>query len=215
MIAREYKSSSDDSSDDESTLGKKHEHDNNENFQHYGEMKWCCSASHSKQQCYEWKNHQSWSDDDNDYSLLDLLVKPREKVEDDLEDEDNKSLPDLILKAMLPRVAMPESDDSDDESDDEKEGQEKAFLSKAADKVSEKDIQGRITKNTWIGDTGASCHMMNTDVSMYDVKKISSPVTVGDGRTMTATKIGKWKSTIVQVDGSTQDIILENAGCLY
>ena len=52
-----------------------------------------------------------------------------------------------------------------------------------------------MTKITWIGDTGASCHMTNEYSTMFETHKISSPVKFGDGATMTATKIGKWKGT--------------------
>jgi hypothetical protein len=62
----------------------------------------------------------------------------------------------------------------------------------------------KLTKDTWIGDTGASCHMTNDDTGMYEVKTIDDEITVGNGKPMKATKIGKIKMEIIQVDGSTR-----------
>jgi hypothetical protein len=66
----------------------------------------------------------------------------------------------------------------------------------------------KISATTWLGDTGASCHLTNSDEGMYDVQMIKSPVKIGSGKSMTATKIGKKRMTVIQKDGSTQDIIL-------
>jgi hypothetical protein len=44
---------------------------------------------------------------------------------------------------------------------------------------------------------------------MFDVKVIKSPVKVGrSGKLLTATKIGKKKMTVIQKDGSTNNIVL-------
>ena len=67
-----------------------------------------------------------------------------------------------------------------------------------------------IGKNTWLGDTGASCSMTNSMEGMYDIKDIKSKVKVGSGVTLMATKIGKKKVTVVQKDGATQDVTLLN-----
>jgi hypothetical protein len=67
----------------------------------------------------------------------------------------------------------------------------------------------KFTKNTWIADSGASCHMGPTDDGMYDTTEIDNPIKIGNGRTLRAIKIGKLKKTIKQNDGSTLDIMLE------
>lgn len=51
-----------------------------------------------------------------------------------------------------------------------------------------KDVIG---PNTWLGNTGASCHLTNDDEGMFEVTMIASPVKISSGKSMTATKIGK------------------------
>jgi hypothetical protein len=36
--------------------------------------------------------------------------------------------------------------------------------------------------HTWIGDTGASCHLTNSDDGMYDVEVIKSPIKIENGK---------------------------------
>ena len=48
----------------------------------------------------------------------------------------------------------------------------------------------KFTKNTWIGDTGATSHMVNSDKGMTDVKIINERIKMGNGKFMTATKQG-------------------------
>jgi len=60
----------------------------------------------------------------------------------------------------------------------------------------------------FLGDSGASTHMGNEDEGMYDVQEINDPVTVGNGKVLRATKVGKLKRTVHQVNGSTLDVIL-------
>ena len=47
------------------------------------------------------------------------------------------------------------------------------------------------TENIWIGDSGASCHYCNSDQGMFDIQEVSESITVGNGKTMEAIKIGK------------------------
>ena len=47
------------------------------------------------------------------------------------------------------------------------------------------------TKNTWIGDIGASYHMTNLADGMFDTTDINDQVKVGNNTKMTATNIGK------------------------
>ena len=64
--------------------------------------------------------------------------------------------------------------------------------------------------STFLGDTGASTHVIGSDEGMFDCREISEYVTLGDGKKMVATKIGKLRRTAYQVDGTTQDVILED-----
>lgn len=67
---------------------------------------------------------------------------------------------------------------------------------------------GKITRMTWLGDTGASCHLTNSNEGTFDVEVIKSPVKIGSSKTMTATKLKKKQMTVIQKDGSTQDFML-------
>jgi hypothetical protein len=72
----------------------------------------------------------------------------------------------------------------------------------------EKESKDKITDTTWLGDTGASCHLTNSDEGMFDVQVIKSPVKIGSGKSMTATKTRKKQMTVIPKDGSMQVILL-------
>jgi hypothetical protein len=73
----------------------------------------------------------------------------------------------------------------------------------------------KMNPNTWLGDSAASTHMGFSDEgSMIDVKLINSPVIIGNGKPLTATKIGQRHITIIQKDGLSQDVILEECKCV-
>ena len=58
-------------------------------------------------------------------------------------------------------------------------------------------------KNTWIGDSGASCHTTNNDTSLQDITNIDESIQVSSG-IMPATKKGKLGVKVRQVNGSEQ-----------
>ena len=64
------------------------------------------------------------------------------------------------------------------------------------------------TENIWICDSGACGHYCASDKGMFDVQDISESITVGNGKSMTATKVGSLKCRVIQVDGAELDIIL-------
>jgi hypothetical protein len=65
------------------------------------------------------------------------------------------------------------------------EGAEISFLN-MENKGKSKD-RNKITATTWLGDTGASCHLTNSNDRMFDVQIIKSPVKIGSSKSMTAT----------------------------
>lgn len=69
---------------------------------------------------------------------------------------------------------------------------------------------GMCSPNIWIGDTGASCHMTRSLVGMSNLRNTNHTVTIGNGRTVTAGKMGTWRGIIVQEDGSTMNITLKD-----
>ena len=58
-----------------------------------------------------------------------------------------------------------------------------------------------ISNNTWLGDSGASCHLSKSDKGMFNIKKINSGIKLGNGKSLIATKIGDMERSIVQKDG--------------
>jgi hypothetical protein len=52
--------------------------------------------------------------------------------------------------------------------------------------------------------------MGNNDEGMFDVTVISSPVKIGNGVVLMATKINKRRVTAIQADGTSLDLILED-----
>ena len=65
------------------------------------------------------------------------------------------------------------------------------------------------TKNTWIGDTGASCHMTNLADCMFETTDINKQVKVGNRTKMTATNMVKWRSIIEHTDSTKGNIVLD------
>ena len=57
------------------------------------------------------------------------------------------------------------------------------------------------TKNTWIGDSGASLHITNTDTGLYDVTDIDESIQ-GSSGIMTAMNKGKLRVKVYQVNGT-------------
>ena len=70
------------------------------------------------------------------------------------------------------------------------------------------NTQNMKENNIWIGDTGASCHMTNSLEGLSDLKKASFEVTMGDGKSMITTQVGKWTGVAIQKDGKAKPITL-------
>jgi hypothetical protein len=62
----------------------------------------------------------------------------------------------------------------------------------------------------WICDSGASSHYCSLDRGMFDVKNINENIRVDNGDFLKATKIGSLKCRVIQIDGSTFNIILHD-----
>ena len=76
----------------------------------------------------------------------------------------------------------------------------------------EKGVAPQLTKfdHVYIGDSGASCHMTNSDEGMFDFKEIHEKIVVGNGQFIIAQKLGKKRGTVQLADGATMDIVLHN-----
>ena len=65
-----------------------------------------------------------------------------------------------------------------------------------------------ISKNIWIGDSGASCHMTNEANGLFEIRNIDEEITIGNGKPMKATKVGKLKVETVNRDGTKTQFTL-------
>jgi len=64
--------------------------------------------------------------------------------------------------------------------------------------------------HTFLADSGASSHMGHCDAGMFDFTTKSCGVKVGDGKTLTVSKIGKKAGILTHLDGTKMNIVLEN-----
>jgi hypothetical protein len=65
----------------------------------------------------------------------------------------------------------------------------------------------KIDEDIWICDSGASSHYCMSKDGMFNLKDINETITVGNGEKMLATKVGSLRPRVIQVDGSTLDIV--------
>jgi gag-polypeptide of LTR copia-type/Zinc knuckle len=65
-----------------------------------------------------------------------------------------------------------------------------------------------LTNEIWICDSGACGHYCNFKEGLMNVKEICDKITVGNGKTMTATKVGDLKCKVIQLDRSSLDVTL-------
>ena len=60
-----------------------------------------------------------------------------------------------------------------------------------------------LTKNMWIGDSGALCHIMNNDTSLFSIININNSIQ-GSSWIIAAMKKGKLCINVQPVDGTEQ-----------
>jgi gag-polypeptide of LTR copia-type/Zinc knuckle len=65
-----------------------------------------------------------------------------------------------------------------------------------------------LSNDIWICDSGACGHYCNFKEGLFDVKEICEDITVGNGRTMTATMVGSLKCNVIQLHGPSLVITL-------
>jgi hypothetical protein len=66
-----------------------------------------------------------------------------------------------------------------------------------------------LSNDIWIYESGACGHYCNFKESLFDVKEICEDITVGNGKTMTATLVGSLKCNVIQLDGPSLVITLQ------
>ena len=67
---------------------------------------------------------------------------------------------------------------------------------------------GKINKDLWLGDSGASSHMTNSLVGMTDLKDIGGSVRFGNNQSLEVKKIGKKLGKIVLKNGKKVSVTL-------
>ncbi|MGL4341755.1 MAG: reverse transcriptase domain-containing protein, partial [Lactococcus lactis] len=66
------------------------------------------------------------------------------------------------------------------------------------------------SKNLWLGDSGASCHMCNNDEGMFNCRFVKSYIKIGNGKSLVSTKVGSKRVTVIQENGNTTDVVIED-----
>ena len=74
----------------------------------------------------------------------------------------------------------------------------------------EKFKNDKFTRSTWLGDTGATSHMVNKHDGMFDVVKVNVPIRIGNGKVLIAVAKGKLRAKVVQKDGTERIVVFEN-----
>ena len=65
-----------------------------------------------------------------------------------------------------------------------------------------------LNEDIWICDSGACGHYCKSIEGMFNIQEIDEKITVGNGDSMTATKVGSLKRRVIQLDGSNLDITI-------
>ena len=60
----------------------------------------------------------------------------------------------------------------------------------------------------WLGDSGASCHLCNSDSGLLEWRPIQTKIKIGNGKLLQAQKIGKMVLEVHQKSGRKQKIVL-------
>jgi hypothetical protein len=66
-----------------------------------------------------------------------------------------------------------------------------------------------IADKIWICDSEACEHYCKSDKVLFDVKDINKKITVGNGESMKAIKVGSLKCHVIQLNGSSVNVTLK------
>jgi hypothetical protein len=69
--------------------------------------------------------------------------------------------------------------------------------------------EGLQDQNLWVGDTGATCHMVCDDSKLFDFESVNDEVVVGDRRPLRVAKIGKLKVHFANSSGESSEFIMD------
>jgi hypothetical protein len=71
--------------------------------------------------------------------------------------------------------------------------------------VGSESQEGLQDRNLWVGDTGATCHMVCDDSKLYGFESVNDEVVVGDGRPLRVAKIGKLNVHFASSSGESSE----------
>jgi hypothetical protein len=66
------------------------------------------------------------------------------------------------------------------------------------------------TNNTFIDESGATCHMRGSLEGMFDMKPYVTDIMVGNNETIASVSKGQYKGIVLQKVGTTVDIVLQD-----
>ena len=67
----------------------------------------------------------------------------------------------------------------------------------------------KLDENTWLCDSGATCHLMNDPTGVYNIIEINETAIIGDGNGLKIMKKGQFDIKVKQNDGSTCDLAFD------
>ena len=68
----------------------------------------------------------------------------------------------------------------------------------------------KITKNTWLADSGATSHMTSSSEGLFNIKPVKKAIKIGDKTSLWATMRGDCNMIAVQQDGTEQRFVLQD-----
>ena len=91
----------------------------------------------------------------------------------------------------------------DEDEDDDSSDSEMSLMIKEEFAMKTTDHE----RSLWIGDSGASGHMVNSDEHLYDVKEIDEEITIANDESLKATKIGKLRVEVMTKKGGMRIVL--------
>jgi hypothetical protein len=73
-----------------------------------------------------------------------------------------------------------------------------------------KNIPTNFSPNTFIADSGATCHMRGSLEGMFNLRPHVKDIMVGNNEVMTSVSIGQYKGLALKADGTTMDLTLKD-----
>ena len=75
--------------------------------------------------------------------------------------------------------------------------------------VTSEDYEEEVTKNTFIADSGATCHMGYSSEGMHNLKPFRTPIKVGNAEAIMSESIGSFTGMVIQEIGDTLSLTLK------